>query len=62
MKNAIMTILKSKKFLLGVTGIVVPLIMRLFSIDDPALAEKIWMTACLLIAGQSAADWGKNNK
>jgi hypothetical protein len=61
MKNALLTILKSKKFLLGVTGIVVPIIMRTFNIDDPALAEKVWMTCCLLIVGQSAADWGKNN-
>jgi|TARA_R100001443_G_C3345364_1_gene175482 hypothetical protein len=61
MKNALMTILKSKKFLLGISGLIIPIIMKLFSIDDPALAEKIWMTACLLIVGQSAADWGKNS-
>tara|TARA_R100000781_G_scaffold114817_1_gene87074 strand:- start:1043 stop:1228 length:186 start_codon:yes stop_codon:yes gene_type:complete len=61
MKNAIMTILKSKKFLLGVTGLVVPVIMRAFDLDAE-LAEKVWQTALLLIVGQSAADWGKNSK
>ena len=60
MKNAIMTILKSKKFLLGVTGLVVPVIMRAFDLDAE-LAEKVWQTALLLIVGQSAAAWGKNS-
>lgn len=62
MKNALMTILKSKRVLMGIGGILIPVIMRIFNIDDPALAEKVWMTCCLLIVGQSASDWGKNNK
>ena len=61
MKNALMTILKSKKFLYGISGIIIPLIMKSFDLDSE-LAEKVWMTCCLLIAGQSAADWSKNSK
>jgi len=61
MKKAIMTILKSKKFLLGVSGIVIPIIMRAFSLDAE-LADRVWQTALLLIVGQSASDWGKNSK
>ena len=56
-----MTILKSKKFLLGVSGIVIPIIMRAFSLDAE-LADRVWQTALLLIVGQSASDWGKNSK
>ena len=61
MKNAILTILNSKKFLLGVTGLIVPVIMRYFELDAET-AERVWQTALILIVGQSAADWGKNNK
>tara|TARA_R100001530_G_scaffold88616_1_gene61689 strand:- start:244 stop:429 length:186 start_codon:yes stop_codon:yes gene_type:complete len=61
MKNAIMLILKSKKFLLGISGIVIPVIMRAFDLDAE-LADQVWKTALLLIIGQSAADWGKNSK
>ena len=61
MKNALMTILKSKKFLLGISGIVIPIIMRAFDLDAE-LADRVWQTALLLIVGQSAADWGKNSK
>ena len=59
MKNALMTILKSKKFLLGISGIVIPVIMKAFDLDAE-LADQVWKTALLLIIGQSAADWGKN--
>ena len=61
MKNALMTILKSKKFLLGISGIVIPIIMRAFDLDE-SLADQVWKTALLLIIGQSASDWGKNSK
>ena len=61
MKNALMTIIKSKKFVLGITGIVIPVIMRAFDLDAE-LADQVWKTALLLIIGQSASDWGKNSK
>ena len=61
MKNAIMIILKSKKFLLGISGIIIPVIMKAFDLDAE-LADQVWKTALLLIIGQSAADWGKNSK
>tara|TARA_R100000664_G_C2748008_1_gene135466 strand:+ start:1408 stop:1593 length:186 start_codon:yes stop_codon:yes gene_type:complete len=61
MKNALMTILKSKKFLYGISGIIIPLIMKAFDLDAD-LADRVWQTACLLIVGQSAADWSKNSK
>ena len=61
MKNALMTILKSKKFLLGISGIIIPVIMKAFDLDAE-LADQVWKTALLLIIGQSAADWGKNSK
>ena len=61
MKNALMTIIKSKKFLLGISGIIIPVIMRAFDLDAE-LADQVWKTALLLIIGQSASDWGKNSK
>jgi|TARA_Y100000310_G_scaffold142591_1_gene142106 hypothetical protein len=61
MKNALMTILKSKRVLLGISGIVIPLIMRAFDLDETT-ADQVWKTALLLIIGQSASDWGKNSK
>tara|TARA_R110001592_G_scaffold318630_1_gene595839 strand:- start:260 stop:445 length:186 start_codon:yes stop_codon:yes gene_type:complete len=61
MKNALMAILKSKKFLLGISGIVIPVIMKAFDLDAE-LADQVWKTALLLIIGQSASDWGKNSK
>tara|TARA_R100000655_G_scaffold104264_1_gene151342 strand:- start:25 stop:210 length:186 start_codon:yes stop_codon:yes gene_type:complete len=61
MKNALMTILKSKKFLLGISGLIIPVIMKAFDLDA-VLAERVWQTALLLIVGQSASDWGKNAK
>ena len=61
MKNALFTIIKSKKFLLGISGIIIPVIMRAFDLDAE-LADQVWKTALLLIIGQSAADWGKNGK
>ena len=56
-----MAILKSKKFLLGISGIVIPVIMKAFDLDAE-LADQVWKTALLLIIGQSASDWGKNSK
>lgn len=61
MKNAFLTILKSKRVLLGISGIVIPIIMRAFDLDETA-ADQVWKTALLLIVGQSASDWGKNSK
>ena len=61
MKNAVIAILKSKKFLLGISGIVIPVIMKAFDLDAE-LADQVWKTALLLIIGQSASDWGKNSK
>ena len=61
MKNALMTILTSKRFLMGVSGIVIPVIMRAFDLDQE-LADRVWQTCLLLIIGQSASDWGKNKK
>ena len=61
MKNALNTILKSKRFLMAVSGIVIPVIMRAFDLDE-SLADRVWQTALLLIVGQSASDWGKNSR
>ncbi len=61
MKNAFLTILKSKRVLLGISGIIIPIIMRAFDLDETA-ADQVWKTALLLIVGQSASDWGKNSK
>ena len=61
MKNALFTIIKSKKFLLGISGIIIPVIMKAFDLDAE-FADQVWKTALLLIIGQSAADWGKNSK
>ena len=59
MKNALMTILKSKRFLMAVSGIIIPVIMKAFDLDE-SLSERVWQTALILIVGQSASDWGKN--
>ena len=61
MKNALMTIIKSKRFLMGVSGIVIPVIMKAVDLDAE-LADRVWQTCLLLIIGQSASDWGKNKK
>jgi len=61
MKNALMTILKSKRFLMAVSGLIIPVIMKSFSLDAE-LADRVWQTALILILGQSASDWGKNKK
>tara|TARA_R110000851_G_scaffold16793_2_gene54209 strand:- start:252 stop:437 length:186 start_codon:yes stop_codon:yes gene_type:complete len=61
MKNALNTILKSKRFLMAVSGIVIPVIMKAFDLDE-SLSERVWQTALILILGQSASDWGKNKK
>ena len=61
MKNALNTILKSKRFLMAVSGLIIPVIMKSFSLDAE-LADRVWQTCLLLIVGQSASDWGKNSK
>ena len=44
MKNAFLTILKSKRVLLGISGIIIPIIMRAFDLDETA-ADQVWKTA-----------------
>ena len=61
MKNALNTILKSKRFLMAISGLIIPVIMKAFDLDAE-LADQVWKTALLLIIGQSASDWGKNSK
>ena len=61
MKNALNTILKSKRFLMAISGLIIPVIMKSFSLDAE-LADRVWQTCLLLIVGQSASDWGKNSK
>ena len=61
MKNALNTILKSKRFLMAISGLIIPVIMNAFSLDAE-IADRVWQTALLLIVGQSASDWGKNSK
>ena len=61
MRNALSTILKSKRFLMAISGLIIPVIMRAFDLDAE-LADRVWQTALLLIVGQSASDWGKNAK
>ena len=61
MKNALSTIIKSKRFLMAISGLIIPVIMNAFSLDAE-IADRVWQTALLLIVGQSASDWGKNSK
>ena len=61
MKNALSTIVKSKRFLMAISGLIIPVIMKAFDLDAE-LADRVWQTALLLIVGQSASDWGKNKK
>ena len=61
MMNALVTILKSKRFLMAISGIIIPVIMKAFDLDAE-LADRVWQTCLLLIIGQSASDWGKNSK
>jgi|TARA_R100000655_G_scaffold4610_1_gene14906 hypothetical protein len=61
MKNALITILKSKRVLMGIGGILIPIIMKAFDLDETA-ADRVWQTCLVLIVGQSASDWGKNAK
>ena len=61
MKNALSTIVKSKRFLMAISGLIIPVIMKAFDLDAE-LADRVWQTALLLIVCQSASDWGKNSK
>lgn len=61
MKNAFLNILKSKRVLMGISGIIIPVIMRAFDLDSET-ADRVWHTAIILIVGQSASDWSKNKK
>ena len=61
MKNALSTIVKSKRFLMAISGLIIPVIMKAFDLDAE-LADRVLQTALLLIVGQSASDWGKNSK
>ena len=61
MKNAFLNIMKSKRVLMGISGIIIPIIMKAFDLDSET-ADRVWQTAIILIVGQSASDWGKNKK
>ena len=51
-------ILNSRKFIYGLTGIVVPILMTKFGWGAD-VAETVWQTACVLILGQGIADISK---
>tara|TARA_R110002020_G_scaffold463823_2_gene684084 strand:+ start:76 stop:285 length:210 start_codon:yes stop_codon:yes gene_type:complete len=54
-------IFKSKKFIYGLAGIVIPLLMTHFGWSED-VATQVWQTAIVLILGQAAADFGKSKK
>ena len=63
MKNWITNVLinkifNSRKFVYGLTGIVVPYLMTRFGWGAD-VAETVWQTACVLIVGQGVADINK---
>jgi len=51
-------ILNSRKFVHGLTGVVVPILMTKFG-WGAEVAETVWQTACVLILGQAIADTKK---
>ena len=51
-------ILNSRKFVYGLTGVVVPYLMQKFS-WSPDVAETVWHTCLVLILGQGVADINK---
>ena len=63
MKNWITNVLVSKifmsrKFIYGLSGIVIPYLMTTFG-WGAEVAETVWQTACVLILGQGIADINK---
>ena len=51
-------ILNSRKFVYGLTGVFVPILMTKFG-WGAEVAETVWQTACVLILGQAIADTKK---
>lgn len=51
-------ILNSRKFVYGLTGVIVPILMTHFGWGAD-VAETVWQTACVLILGQGIADTKK---
>jgi len=51
-------ILNSRKFVYGLTGVIVPILMTNFGWGAD-VAETVWKTACVLILGQGIADTKK---
>lgn len=63
MKNWITNVLvnkifMSRKFIYGLSGIVIPYLMTTFG-WGAEVAETVWQTACVLILGQGIADINK---
>ena len=63
MKNWITNVLlnkifMSRKFIYGLTGIIVPYLMTKFGWGED-VATQVWQTACVLILGQGIADINK---
>ena len=63
MKNWITNVLvnkifMSRKFIYGLSGIVIPYLMTTFGWGAD-VAETVWQTACVLILGQGIADISK---
>ena len=57
-----MQLFKSKKFWMAVTGIIVVVISDFVPSIDQADLTKIITLIVAAIAGQAAADWGKESK
>ena len=51
-------ILNSRKFVYGLRGVIVPILMTHFGWGAD-VAETVWQTACVLILGQGIADTKK---
>ena len=62
MKNYIISqLLSSKKFWLGLSSIVVPMIATALGVDESAVSQ-IWWSLLAMLGGQSLADFGKSKK
>ena len=62
MINYIITkLLTSKKVLLGISSIVIPIIASFLGADEDAVS-KIWWSLLSMLGGQSFADFGKESK
>ena len=62
MKNYVLTqLLLSKKFWLGLSSIIIPLVARALEVDEDSVS-KIWYSLLAMLLGQSAADFGNSKK